>query len=255
MVSAVSVLTIHVSDTNIHQSVFRFLTDELKLPVEYGPVMMGERRYAAVYAGNMFIEPCGPYSDMSYPVKDFEALFFGLNCGSDQAPSSLAKELRRLNIPFEQLSPETFRIQDEVLASGIYFAISAGPESKADQEKKAALLAAMKASQRDGLGLEYVKEIWLGYTAAGDLDRWRQFLGDSSQVNDSCWTLANHQRLRMVRSPVRGVVGIVWKARSLETAAKYLKQAGCYGGMVDGKIELDRRRTHGLLIYLSDESK
>ena len=105
MISAVSVLTIHVSDTNIHQSVFGLLTDALKLPVKYGPVMMGERRYAAVYAGNMFIEPCGPYSNMSYPVKDFEALFFGLNCGSDQAPSSLAKDLRRLNIPFEQLSP------------------------------------------------------------------------------------------------------------------------------------------------------
>ena len=113
----------------------------------------------------------------------------------------------------------------------------------------------MKASQRDDLGLEYVKEIWLGYTAAGDLDRWRQFLGDSSQVNDSCWTLANQQRLRLVSSPVRGVVGIVWKARSLETAARHLKQTGCYGGRVNGRIELDKRRTHGLLIYLSDESR
>jgi hypothetical protein len=63
IVSEVAVLKIHVSDTNTHDTVFRFLTDVLKPPVDYYPVMAGQRRYAAVYAGNLFIEPCGPYSN------------------------------------------------------------------------------------------------------------------------------------------------------------------------------------------------
>jgi hypothetical protein len=248
LVSEVSVLTIHVSDTNTHDSVFHFLTDVLKLPIDYGPEMMGTRRYAAVFAGNLFIEPCGPYSNMRYPVKDFKALFYGLNCRSGQSPSLIATNLARRHIACEGESPETFRIQDASLSEGIYLAVSAKARDKPGEEREASLRSAMAASNRDGLGFEYVKEIWLGYAEPADLQAWRKFLGASGRVDDMLWRLGQNQSIRFVRSEVKGVRGIVCKVRSMEQAERYLKETRTYGRAVDGRIELDMGKTFGLLI-------
>jgi hypothetical protein len=253
IVSQVSVLTIHVSDTNIHDTVFHFLTDVLKLPVDYYPVMLGQRRYAAVYAGNLFIEPCGPYSDMHYPTKEFKALFFGLNCSSDRSPAAIGAGLRRLNLAFEQDGPGTFRIQDASIAEGIYFAVSSKVEDQRAEEKEASLRSAMSANNRDELGLEYVKEIWLGFPEPANLQAWREVLGASSGIDGTLWKLSKHQSLRFVKSQVRGVRGIVFKVRALEAAGRYLKQTKCYGRMVDGRIELDKNRTCGLTISLTEK--
>ena len=251
IVSEVSVLTIHVSDTNVHDSVFHFLTDVLKLPVDYYPVMLGERRYAAVYAGNMFIEPCGPYSNMRYPTKDFKALFFGLNCRSDASPSSIATNLGRLHIAYEQADPETFRIQDASVGEGVYFAITGKARSKPAEEREASLRSTMAANNRDQLGFEYVKEIWLGYAGAADLQAWTEFLGPSGRVNDTLWRLSQNQSIRLVQSEVKGVRGIVCKVHSMEQAERYLKETKTYGRAVDGMIELDKSRTFGLSIYVA----
>ena len=153
VLSEVAVLTIHVSDTNTHEAVFQFLKDLLKLPVEYGPEMVGQRRYGAVYAGNLFIEPCGPYTNMRYPVKDFKALFFGLNCRSDHSPASITEHLDRLKIHYQKESATVFRIQEPAIADGIYFAIDSRNRNKADEGKEAAFRSAVAASNRDGLGL------------------------------------------------------------------------------------------------------
>jgi hypothetical protein len=253
IVSEVAVLTIHVSDTNTHDAVFHFLTDVLKLPVDYYPVMLGQRRYAAVYAGNMFIEPCGPYSNMRYPVKEFKALFFGLNCNSDQSPASIATNLGRLHIAYEKADPETFRIQDAAISEGLYLAVSSKASSKPNEERKASLRSAMAANNRDGLGFEYVKEIWLGYAGPADLQAWREFLGAPGRVNDTLWRLNQNQSIRFVRSEVKGVRGIVCKVRSMEQAERYLKETKTYGRAVDGRIELGKGKTWGLLIYLTGQ--
>ena len=55
-----------------------------------------------------------------------------------------------------------------------------------------------------------------------------------------------------VRSKIRGVLGIVCKVRSLEEARRYLKNTKSYGRVVDGRIELDKSRTCGLSIYLTE---
>jgi hypothetical protein len=252
ILSRVCVLTIHVRDTNTHDKVFRFLTDVLKLPVDYYPAMLGERRYAAVYAGNMFIEPCGPYSNMQYPRKDFEALFFGLNCSSDRSSSGMIAALRRLSIAYTADS-ETFRIEDASLAEGIYFAISSTAQNKPGEGKETSLQSAMVASSRGGPGFEYVKEIWLGYAEPADLNVWKKFLGASGRVNDTLWKLSKNQSLRFVRSEVKGVQSIVCKVRSIEEAEQYLKKTKSFGRRVDGRIELDKTRTCGLSILLTGE--
>jgi hypothetical protein len=253
ILSEVAVLTIHVSDTNTHDMVFHFLTDVLKLPVDYYPVMAGQRRYAAVYAGNLFIEPCGPYSNMRYPVKEFKALFYGLNCTSDASPSSIATNLGRLHIAYEPEGAGTFCIQDASVSEGVYLAVSSKAQSKPDKEREASLRAAMAANNRDGLGFEYVKEIWLGYAGPADLQAWREFLGASGRVNDTLWQLSQNQSIRFVRSEVRGVRGIVCKVHSMEQAERYLKETKTYGRTADGRIELDKGKTCGLLICLAGQ--
>jgi hypothetical protein len=253
IVSEVSVLTIHVSDTNTHDAVFHFLTDVLKLPVDYYPVMAGQRRYAAVYAGNMFIEPCGPYSNMRYPVKEFKALFYGLNCTSDASPPSIATNLGGLHIAYEPADSGTFRIQGASVSEGVYLAVSSKAQSKPNKEREASLRSALAANNRDSLGFEYVKEIWLGYAGLADLQAWREFLGASGRVNDTLWRLSQNQSIRFVRSEVRGVRGIVCKVRSMEQAERYLKETKTYGRTADGRIELDAGKTCGLLIYLAGQ--
>jgi len=59
-------LSIHVRDTVTHDSVFHFFVDKLNLPVYYFPVKAGTRKYAGVYAGNLVLEPCGPYTEFEY---------------------------------------------------------------------------------------------------------------------------------------------------------------------------------------------
>jgi len=253
ILSEVSVLTIHVSDTNTHEGVFQFLQDVLKLPVDYGPEMIGERRYAAVYAGNLFIEPCGPYSNMRYPVKDFRALFFGLNCRSPQSPSSIAAQLDRSKIAYEKEGPGVVRVQDGLIADGIYLAVDSQTKEKTAEEQEALLASAMSAKQREGPGIEYVKEIQLGYVGPGSLKIWREFLGTPDRINDTSWRLNRNETIRLVRSKVQGVRGIVLKVRSLEKAEAYLKERSCVGRVVDGRIELDKGQTFGLSIYFSAE--
>ncbi|HWQ93846.1 MAG TPA: hypothetical protein VN673_19440 [Clostridia bacterium] len=254
LLSRVSVLTIHVSDTNIHDRVFHFLTDVLDLPVDYYPEMLGERRYAAVYAGNMFIEPCGPYSNMRYPRKGFKALFFGLNCNSDKSSSGITTDLQRLNIAHTADS-ETFRIHDASLAEGIYLAIKSSAQKTRSEAKEVSLQSAMVANSRKGVGFEYVKEIWLGYTGSSDLNAWKQFLGASGRVNDTLWKLSKNQSLRFVRSEFKGVLGIVCKVQSMENAEKYLKEKKSLGRTIDGKIEIDQAQTCGLSILLTEDGR
>jgi hypothetical protein len=253
ILSEVAVLTIHVSDTNTHETVFRFLTDVLKLPVDYEPVMLGERRYAAVYAGNMFIEPCGPYSNMRYAVKDFKALFYGLNCRSDNSPCGIAAHLDRLKIAHEKTGTNLFRIQAPALADGIYFAIDARIPDKPAREREASLALALAANQREGPDLEYVREIRLGYTSPENLHAWQEFLGPKGRENDTLCRLNKNQTIRFVPGAVPGVRGIVFKVSSLEQAEKYLKDKKCMGRLVDGRIELDPAKTFGLLIQLAGQ--
>ena len=253
VVSDVAVLTIHVRDTNIHDVVFHFLTDVLRLPTDYGPVMMGERRYAAVYAGNLFIEPCGPYTNMRYPVRDFKALFFGLNCRSDKTAPAIAAHLDGLKLPYGKPGPGVFRVQDTSIGEGIYFAIDTQPRTKADEEKEASLASAFAANQRGGPGLEYVKEIWLGYAEPAQLEAWREFLGPSAETDATIWKLTKSQSIRFVNSEIRGVRGIVFKVRSMEAAGRFLRERKCDWRLVNGRMELDKANTLGLTILVTDE--
>jgi hypothetical protein len=253
ILAEVAVLTIHVSDTNTHEGVFRFLTDVLKLPVEYYPEFVGGRRYAGVFAGNMFIEPCGPFSNMRYPTKDFRALFYGLNCVSDQLPADVLARLEGSRISYEKVSPQTFLIQEPAVADGIYFAIVGRGQDTPAKDNRASLRAALEATNSLGPGLDSIKEIWLGYTEPGQLRGWGRLLRKELNENNGVCQLSNEQAIRFVASDTRGVRAIVFKTRSLDRARSYFEQTKCFGRWVDGRVELDKAKTFGLTIYVSGD--
>ena len=251
LISSVAVLTIHVSNTNVHAGVFHLLADVLKLPVDYYPVSLGQRRYAAVYAGNLFIEPCGPYSGWDYPVKDFQALFFGLNCVSTLSVETLTARARDGGFQSESAGQTTIRITDRSVAEGIYLAITSQPECASAESKELRLQTALTGNRNKGIGLERVREIWLGYDDPHAIQKWTQLLGKPAAGAETEWLLNKQQRIRLVKSPIGGVRGIVCKVGSLGQAERYLKENALFGRHNNDRIELDPAKTFGLRICLS----
>ena len=79
IISGVHTLSVHVRDTISHDSVYQFFLHKLKLPIYYTPVKYGQTRYVGIYAGNMVLEPCGPYQNTVYATDSFRAIFYGMN--------------------------------------------------------------------------------------------------------------------------------------------------------------------------------
>ncbi len=113
-------------------------------------------------------------------------------------------------------------------------------------------IMALAANQQDGLGFEYIQEVWVGYTEPAELQAWSRFLGASGEMNAPLWHMEGNQSLRFVKSGVKGVRGIVCKVHSLEKARQYLDQAHCSTRLADGRIELDEAKTYGLKICLAE---
>jgi hypothetical protein len=252
ILSSVSVLTIHVSDTNTHEKVFRLLVDVLRLPIDYGPEIHGGRRYAAVYAGNLFIEPCGPFVGNRYPVKDFKAVFYGLNCVSGCRSSLMVTHLDRLGTPYERPQPDLFRVRDPLVAEGIHLGITGQATNTPSQDREKLLSNVLAEKQPDGLGFQNVKEILVAYPEPANLEAWGKILGRSNRVNQTVWRLDKNQTLRFVQGGVPGIRGIVCQVSSLKKAQDYLNGIQCKVRSEDGRLQLDPEIAPGLAIWFAE---
>ena len=66
VVSRVYWITLHARSLEAFDSLYDLLNQKLQLPVFFPPENHGARRYAAVLAGNVILEPCGPFADSQY---------------------------------------------------------------------------------------------------------------------------------------------------------------------------------------------
>jgi hypothetical protein len=124
LISTLHTLSIHIQEPALHDSVFRFLTEKLQLPVYYQPLVMGERRYGGVFAGNLVLEPCGPYSDMDYASRDFKAIFFGLTFEPAVSIPDAARILRERQIDHETGGDEFIFLKDpQLCGENIYISL------------------------------------------------------------------------------------------------------------------------------------
>ena len=252
--SGLHTLSIHVRDTITHDSVFRFLADKLKLPVYYYPLSYGKRKYAGVYAGNLVLEPCGPYSNFKYASNDFRAIFFGLTFEPYKSTSHTANELagRRISI---EAGEDYIYLKDSVLC-GENITISfmdKGNDRINDKRTMDSLRYAMTTNPDNELGIEYISEIQIGYKDNSNLMKWKEFMSPLKLADNEIWEESNLPEIHMYKSDIKEVKSITFKVRSLEKAKKYLVNNNLSGRITSDKIQLNTAMTFGLTIFISEK--
>ncbi len=246
MLSGIHTLTIHVKDTTTHEAVFRFLTDKLMLPVHYYPVTYQGRKYAGVYAGNMIIEPCGPYRNMNYTTSDFEALFFGLNFESNDYSNSTAF-LSARQVDYKVLEEGKYlEITDTLIRKNTYLSLI----KIEDKEKRDSV---RMTNGFDGPGIEYVKKITFGCESKDRFDQWKKLFTQEQLIMENNFALNDSLGFQLDKSNINGVRSILFKIRSMEKAKQYFSENGLFGYMYKNELVLDRSKTFGLLISVTDE--
>ena len=246
-------LSIHVRDTITHDSVFHFLVDRLNLPVYYYPNKYGTRKYAAVYAGNLVLEPCGPYSDFSYASDDFRAIFFGLTFEPFESIPLSARGLADRKIRHETGDSYIY-IKDSTLC-GDNITISLLDKVQGRIEDKRimdSLLFVMSENTENDPGIEYVKEIRIGYKDHTNLQNWKGLISPDKLINNKTWAESTILGFHFVKSRIKEVQGITFKVKSLEKAKQYLLKNNLLGGYVDNKIILNKKQAFGLQICLTE---
>ncbi len=249
LISRVSVLSIHVRDTLVHDSVYHFLNEKLGLSVEYYPVKWSDRKYAGLYAGNMFLEPCGPYTNFRYASDNFRAIFFGLNCESGRSLRSLAKDLTQRHIDLSQ--DGTIQVSDtSFINQNIYLSIASGKGP--DKVKEDSLRSIMTDNNKNALGIERIKEIRICYTDEKCLDKWKKVALPSVISDAGLWKVNEDQSVRFVKGNIKEVNAIVFKVRSLDKARNWLSANNLLGNVSSDEIALDKSKSFGLLIILRE---
>ncbi len=251
--SRLHTLSIHIKDPVIHDSVFLFLKDKLQLPVYYNPLALGERRYAGIFAGNLVLEPCGPYSNFSYATKDFKAIFFGLTFEPANSMTNISKSLEEKRIQHEVASDEFIYLKDPDLCGGnTTISIMDKHEKEADHAKLDSLRLVMESGRNSDLGIEYVKEIQIGYTNPLSMKRWEELISPAEVSSGKVWNAENKLNIRFLPGEIKEVKGITLKVKSLDGAKKHLSENNIAFIQERKYILLDRSGTFGLTIIMEE---
>lgn len=249
LVSGVHTLSIHVRDTLLQDSVYQFLVHKLMLPIYYTPVQLGQKKYAGIYVGNMVLEPCGPYQNTHYATDNFRAIFYGLNF---EVYNSLASSEQALNMRGikHQVNKGSIYIRDSILCNeNIFTALY----EVNDIEKRDSLRNTLKTIEKSEPGIEYIKEIFIGYKEEVNFLKWKEYLypleimeNDICQINDSL-------QLHFTRGSINEVKGITMKVESLEKTKQYMLENHLVITESDKEIKLDHTQSFGLTIFFSEE--
>lgn len=255
LVSKLHTLSIHVRDTITQDSVFHFLTDKLKLPVYYFPVKYGSRKYAGVYAGNLVLEPCGPYSNFSYASDDFRAIFFGLTFEPFKSISLSSNGLTDRKIAHE--AGDTYIYLKDSGLCGDNITISFMDKGQGKLEDKRIMdslsLATIKNTGNE-LEIEYVKEIWIGVKDNANLQKWKALIRPDKLIDNKIWAESNSTGFHFIETGIREVHGITFKVKSLEKAKQYLIKNNLFGDYIDNNIILNKKQTFGLQIFFTEQN-
>lgn len=249
-VSGIHTLSIHVKDTISHDSVYQFLLHKLLLPTYYTPVMIAGRRYVGVYAGNMVLEPCGPYGNINYATDDFRAIFYGMNFEVSNSLSTCEQALRTRGID-HQVNKGSIYIRDSMLCNeNIFTALYVVN----DKQKRDSLQNKLKNQER-GPGIEYIKKVDIGYKDENNYQRWEKYLdplqfgqNDICQINDSL-------QLCFTQGEINEVKAITFKVKSLEKTKQYLRDRQFLFTVSDSRIHINPTQTFGLSLYFSQNPK
>jgi len=248
-ISKISVLSIHVGNAAVHDSLFHFLTEILRLPVEYYPETYAGRWYAGVYAGNMFLEPCGPFSNFKYTRKNFKAIFFGVNCETQRQIQALARDLVNRDITVSQ--KDAIQVTDTALIGHDIF-LNIAPANGSGLQREDSLRSELLMKNEENAGIEAISEIRIGYAGGKTLKKWKTFIEPSIMSKEGIWKINKDQSIRFVKSTLSEVTGIVFKVKSLEEAKAWLIKNNLAAEIRADEIEMDKSKTFGLSISIRE---
>jgi hypothetical protein len=245
-------VSIHVKDHAVHDAVYRFLKDDLLLPVVYTPLMLGERKYAGLWAGNMVLEPCGPYSNVTYATPDFTAMFYGITFEAYESSAQSAAQLDQRRIMHEP--PYAFVVISDPNLCGedLIVSIMDNPGRDKEQAKHDTLTSQLRDNQGGPLGIQYVEEIRVGCTDEQNFDKWKTFLAPVRQIDQDRWRLGNGPAIHLVRSDLKEINAVVFKVASLESAVRYLETKNMLGDRNQSRVEVKTPDTWDLTIVLQE---
>jgi hypothetical protein len=240
VITKLHTVSIHVKDHQVHEGVYRFLREDLQLPLVYEPVTQGERRYVGLWAGNLVLEPCGPYANITYATPDFAAIFCGLTFEACQSAQQSAEQLQHRQIKYKSLGDSFVIINDPNLCEGnLVASIMDNPGRAQEKQKHEALTSQLKEDHGGPLGLQYVSEIQVGYTDRKDIDAWKTLLAPARQIEPYQWQLSDGPALRLVKSPRKEIKAVVFKVNSLEAATHYLRTNDLLGRVSQNRVHVN----------------
>jgi hypothetical protein len=217
------------------------------------PGNYGQRRYAGIYAGNLVLEPCGPYADFQYASNDFRAIFFGLTFEPKNNLPESGSAVSNLNIRYVSGGDQFIYLKDSLLCKeNIAISIMDKKEKKADHLKMDSLNNIVLSNADAGCGITGVKEIVIGYTNDENILKWSKFLNSHDLETGYQYSLPNQLILKFEKSSIKEVKGIVFRIQSLDKAINYLKSKGLRFSSGNKVIELEKIQTFGLSIRFSE---
>lgn len=255
--SRIHTVSIHVRDFQTFNNAFHFLSDDLKLPKKWGqewtPAAKARQMYAGFWAGNICIEPCGPYDTDEFE-SDARAMFFAITFLPLESSEASARELDRRALAHN--GQKVFlSVTNPHLSGGDrgICIMDVGPEDREkDKAREAELQSEFAAAQGGPLGLTGVEEILVRFTCDEGHRRWERLLEPVRPNAENLWRLGDSPAIRLIKDSRTGVAGVVFKVRSLATATRVLQDRGMLGKVQDRQVQIAKEKTCGLTIFLRE---
>jgi hypothetical protein len=258
VVSRVHWITVHARTPEAFDSLYALFSRDLELPVFFSPEQHGARRYAAVLAGNVILEPCGPFPDSGYRSATILARWNTLTFRPSQSTADTQAQLKRQGVRHGSPRTEPWdgkQISVDILgvnSPGMPVTVSECVEGEqALRAKLDALRAEMKSRKGGRLGIHGLDEVRIACTTEGRVAQWQAFLCPI-QAAEGVWPLSLPPHLRLVRGDRDEIVALVLKVESLARAVKQLKAMDMLGAQQGNMAAIKGGRTCGLAIYLRE---
>jgi hypothetical protein len=255
--SKIHTVSIHVKDFQAFNSVFSFLSEELNLPINWGekwtPDIAADKIYASFWAGNICIEPCGPYTTDEFE-SDAKTMFFAITFLPYESSKVSAIELERRGLKHNG-NMSFLSVTDPSIDTGNcgICIMGLGDETREKDRARESELQTEFALRNGGpLGIIRVDEILVRYTSDADLRRWESLLMTTQKTGENLWKLRDGPAIRLIKDSRTGLAGIVLQVRSVTRATKTLEAEGMLGKVNDDEVQIAEEKAYGLTIVLRE---
>jgi hypothetical protein len=254
IVSRVHWITIHAKTADTFDSLYHFLAKDLQIPVFFEPEIWGSKKYTAIYAGNVILEPCGPFDITPINGKERLARYNTLIFYPFESARKSAELIK--NIGFSSTGPtESSLINvtvDELCTDNLPVHLRDSVNLKDKGRSTLDSLNLVLSSNQGGpIGFRYIEEVYIGYEDEEYLEKWVEFL-KPLKSEDNLWLLPEKPNLRFIKSNRTGIRALVFKVESLEKAKQYLESKKMLGESDEGLVVAVNKNFPSLKIILSE---